>query len=76
MRPRAEPEAPAIEPLSVAQTEHTWENAVGRSLKGQGVTATYDQASLPAGVLEIVVRTENDSARRYLLSVAARQRIR
>jgi hypothetical protein len=62
--------------LNAAPIPVAWDNAVGVTLKGQGLTATFDPSTLPAGDLDVVIIVEGGTERRYLLSQSARARIR
>ena len=66
----------SVRPLNVARTQVAWDNAVGVTLKGGGLTATFDASTLPAGDLDVVIIAEGDSERRYVLSQSARAQIR
>jgi hypothetical protein len=66
----------SVRPLNAARIPVTWDNAVGVTLKGQGLTATFDASTLPAGDLDVVIMAEGDTERRYALSRSARAQIR
>jgi hypothetical protein len=66
----------SVRPLKAAPIPVAWDNAVGVTLKGQGLTATFDPSTLPAGDLDVIIIVEGGTERRYLLSQSARARIR
>jgi hypothetical protein len=66
----------SVRSLNTAQIQVVWDNAVGMTLKGQGLTATFDASMLPAGDLDVVIAAEGGNERRYPLSRSARARIR
>jgi hypothetical protein len=66
----------SVRPLNAAPIPVAWDNAVGVTLKGQGLTATFDRSTLPAGDLDVVIIAEGGTERRYLLSQSARAQIR
>jgi hypothetical protein len=66
----------SVRPLSAAPFPVAWDNAVGVTLKGQGLTATFDPSTLPAGDLDVVVIADGGTERRYLVSQSARAQIR
>ena len=66
----------SVRPLTAARIPVTWDNAVGVTLKGQGLTASFDASTLPAGDLDVVITTEGGTERRYGLSRSARAQIR
>jgi hypothetical protein len=66
----------SVRPLNAARIPVTWDNAVGVTLKGQGLTATFDASTLPAGELDVVIMAEGGTERRYALSRSARAQIR
>jgi hypothetical protein len=66
----------AIEPADIATIPVAWNNAVGVTLTGQGLTATFVAANLPDHDLEIIVAGDEGPEHRYILSEGARQQIR
>jgi len=62
-------------PLDVAPLAVTWGNAVGVTVKGQGLTATVDASTLAPGDLEIVIIEDSGTSRRYGLAQSARSQI-
>jgi hypothetical protein len=72
---RGHPET-AVRPLNAARIPVAWDNAVGVTLKGQGLMATLDASTLPAGDLDMVVIAEGRTERLYVLSESARAQIR
>jgi hypothetical protein len=66
----------SVRPLNAARIPVTWDNAVGVTLKGQGLTATFDASTLPAGDVDVVIIAEGGTERRYGLSQSARAQIR
>jgi hypothetical protein len=72
---RGHSESP-VRPLNAARFQVAWDNAVGVTLKGRGLTATFDASMLPAGDLDVVIIAEGDTERRYVLSRSARAQIR
>jgi hypothetical protein len=74
--PANQPEATPIAPLNVMRVPYSWDNAVGVTLRSQGLTALIDSTILPSGSLEFVVRTESGPERRYVLSETDRAHVR
>lgn len=70
---RGHPEV-SLPPLNALQVPVSWDNAVGVSLKGQGLRATIDPSTLPGGDLDVIIITDGDQ-RRYLLSQSSRAQI-
>jgi hypothetical protein len=65
-----------IQPVAAEPIPVTWDNAIGRTLTGQGLTATFDPSTLPAGDLDVVVVAAGGSERRYVLTRLARSQVR
>jgi hypothetical protein len=65
----------ATSPIKTEPVPMSWKNAVGVTLTGQGLTATFDTRNVPEHDLEIVVTGAGGLERRYMLSEAARQQI-
>jgi hypothetical protein len=65
----------AMKPVNTARLPVTWNNALGVTLTGQGLTATFETPALSEHDLEIVVGAEGGLERRYILSEGLRQRI-
>lgn len=72
---RGHPEV-SVRPLTATQVPVAWDNAIGVTLNGQGLTATFDAPTLPAGDLDVVITVEGAIDRRYVLSQSARAQIR
>jgi len=66
----------SIKPLNVSRVTFEWDNARGVKLRGEGLSATFDPASLPLGAIEIVVSLEGSGERRYVLSDAERSQVK
>jgi hypothetical protein len=66
----------SVRPLNAARIPFAWDNAVGVTLKGQGITATFDASTLLAGDLDVVIMAEGGIERRYVLSQSVRAQIR
>jgi hypothetical protein len=75
LQPRGQAEL-SIRPVNAARIPVAWDNAVGVTLKGQGLTATFDASALPEGDLDVVIIAEGGTERRYVLSQSARAQIR
>jgi hypothetical protein len=71
-----QPQATPITLLNVTRVPYSWDNAVGVTLRSQGLTALLDPTMLPPGSLEFVVTTEGGPERRYVLSESNRAQIR
>jgi len=66
----------SVQPISARRVPIAWDNAIGVTLKGQGLAATFDVSTLPAGDVDVVIIAENASEHSYALTQAARARIR
>ena len=66
----------SIKPLSVSRVTFEWDNARGVTLRGEGLSATFDPAPLPLGDVEVMVSIEGSGERRYILSDAERSQVR
>jgi hypothetical protein len=64
-----------MKPVNTARVPVAWNNALGVTLTGQGLTATFEPPNPPEHDLQIVVGAEGGLERRYLLSAGAHQRI-
>jgi hypothetical protein len=65
----------SVRAMDVAPLAVTWGNAVGATLKGQGLTASVDASTLPPGDLDIVIVEDSGTARRYGLAQSLRAQI-
>jgi hypothetical protein len=65
-----------VEPLKMEPMPVEWGNAIGVTVKGQGVTARFHMPMLPEGDLDIVIQVAGGGERRYPISRALRAQIR
>jgi hypothetical protein len=65
----------AVKPVNSARFPVAWNNALGVTLTGQGLTATFETPALSEHDLQIVVGAEGGLERRYILSEGHRLRI-
>jgi hypothetical protein len=70
---RGHPEV-SLPHLNAVPVPVSWDNAIGVSLKGQGLRTTIDPSTLPGGDLDVVIITDGDQ-RRYVLSQSSRAKI-
>jgi hypothetical protein len=66
----------SIKPLRVSRVTFEWDNARGVTLRGEGLSATFDPAPLPLGDVEVMVSIEGSGERRYVLTDAERSQVR
>ena len=66
----------AVLPLKTVPLPVEWGNAIGVTLKGQGLTAMFHIPMLPEGDLDIVIVTAGRTERRYAVPRSTRAQIR
>lgn len=73
---RAKGSASAVQPTAVIVTPVAWANALGGKFESAGATASFNQADLPAGELEIVIPVPGHDPSVATLKVKDRDKIR